>query len=95
MAISGQQTSDMEKERRPIAKLYSLEVSSGSNKEVTEAEVSTTSTAINDELANTSGNKYRPTRSSATKAQQNIGQGHYFRRPRRMSRTSKTEKLII
>jgi len=42
---------ERKKTNKPIAKLYPLEVSSNSNKDVTETEVSTISTATNDESA--------------------------------------------
>jgi len=53
------------KTNRPIAKLYPLEVTSSSNNEVTET---------SEVPASIPSRESRPTRSSATKAQQNIAE---------------------
>ena len=62
------------KKNRPIAKLYPLEVTSSSNNDVTKTENSTTTTATSDVPASIPSRESRPTRSSATKAQQNIAE---------------------
>ena len=57
---------------RPIAKLYPLEVLS--TNEVAETEKSTKTTATSDVLTDNSTRESHPTRSSATKARQNIAE---------------------